>query len=85
MVKKLKKFQPLVAVTKDWEDWFISEYNIKICDIYKPPYNFDRTGCKGCPFNIRIQEELDTLDKYFPNEKSNVRLSGNLFMTSTGD
>ena len=66
---KLKNFQPLVPVTKEWENWFISEYNIKICDIYYPPYNFDRTGCKGCPFNINLQKELDVLEKYFPAER----------------
>lgn len=67
--KKFKAFQPLVPATKEWEDWFIDKYNIKICDIYKPPYNFERTGCKGCPFAIKIQQELDTLEKYFPNER----------------
>ena len=66
---KLKKFQPLVPVTKEWEEWVIEKYNIKICDIYKEPYNFKRTGCKGCPFNIDIHETLDTLEKYFPNER----------------
>lgn len=66
---KLKNFQPLVPVTKKWEDWFISEYNIQICDIYKPPYNLIRTGCKGCPFAINLQQELDTLEKYFPAER----------------
>ena len=62
--KKLKAFQPLIPVTKEWENWFISEYNIQICDIYYPPYNFERTGCKGCPFNIHLQKELDVLEKY---------------------
>ena len=33
---KLTAFQPLVAITKDWEEWFIKEKNIEICDIYKP-------------------------------------------------
>lgn len=67
--KKLKAFQPLTVVTKKWEDWFISEYNVKICDIYKEPYNFTRTGCKGCPFAINLQDELDTLEEYFPAER----------------
>lgn len=66
---KLKNFQPLVPVTKKWEDWLIEEYNIKICDIYKEPYSFERTGCKGCPFNINLQSTLDTLEKYFPSER----------------
>lgn len=72
--KKLKKFQPLSPVTKDWEDWFIDAYNVEICDIYKQPYNFDRTGCKGCPFAINLQHELDTLEKYFPNERKQCEI-----------
>ena len=72
--KKLKAFQPLIPVTKEWENWFISEYNIQICDIYYPPYNFERTGCKGCPFNIYLQKELDVLEKYFPNEKKQCEI-----------
>lgn len=64
-----KAFQPLVPITKEWEDWFISTYNINICDIYKPPYSFVRTGCKGCPFALNLQRELDTLEKFFPNER----------------
>lgn len=66
--KKLKNFQPLAPITKEWEDWFIKTYNIKICDIYKPPYNFTRTGCKGCPFAINLQYNLDVMKKYFPEE-----------------
>lgn len=71
---KLKKFQPMVALTKEWEEWFIDTYHIEICDIYKPPYNFKRTGCKGCPFNARLQEELDTLSKYLPGERKQCEL-----------
>jgi 3'-phosphoadenosine 5'-phosphosulfate sulfotransferase (PAPS reductase)/FAD synthetase len=66
---KLKAFQPLVPLTKEWEEWFIEKYNIKLCKLYYPPYNMTRTGCKGCPFNITLQKELDTLDKFFPNER----------------
>jgi len=66
---KLKNFQPLAPLTKEWEDWYIKKQNIKICSIYKEPYNFDRTGCKGCPFAINLQNELDILSKYFPNER----------------
>lgn len=72
--KILKKFQPLAPITKDWEEWVISKYNIKICGIYNPPYNFVRTGCKGCPFAINLQHELDTLEKYFPNERKQCEI-----------
>lgn len=66
---KLRAFHPLIPVTKAWEEWFIDEYKIDICDIYKPPYNLERTGCKGCPFALHLQEELDTLQEFFPNER----------------
>ena len=71
---KLKAFQPLVPVTKEWEEWFINEYQIEICDIYKPPYNFERTGCKGCPFAIELQQELDILEKHFPAERKQCEI-----------
>lgn len=66
---KLSRFQPLVPVTKEWEDWFIDKYNVEISDIYKPPYNLKRTGCKGCPFALHLQDELDTIQRFFPNER----------------
>ncbi len=66
---KLKNFHPLIPVSDEWEDWVIKTYNVQICDIYKPPYNFTRTGCKGCPFALHLQNELDTLERFFPNER----------------
>lgn len=66
---KLYAFQPLAPLTKEWEEWYIQKFGVDISDIYKPPYNFKRTGCKGCPFGLQIQSELDTLEKYFPNER----------------
>jgi len=72
--EKLKAFQPLVPVSKEWEDWFIDTYKIDISDIYKSPYNFKRTGCKGCPFALHIQEELDTLEKFFPAERKQCEI-----------
>lgn len=71
---KLKHFQPLAPMTKKWEEWFIESYNIEISDIYKPPYSLIRTGCKGCPFALYLQEELDTLEKYFPAERKQCEL-----------
>lgn len=66
---KLHAFQPLSPLSKEWEEWFIEKYNVEICDIYKLPYNFERTGCKGCPFAIKLQHELDVLEQFFPAEK----------------
>ena len=71
---KLKNFQPLAPMTTEWVEWFITECNINICDIYKPPYNFERTGCKGCPFTLNLQDDLDTLEKFFPNERKQCEI-----------
>lgn len=65
----LKRFNPMALATKEWEEWLIKEYGIKICDIYKEPYNFVRTGCKGCPFAKDLQKELEILDRFFPKER----------------
>lgn len=72
--KKLKAFQPLAPTTKQWVNWLIHEYSIDICDIYKPPYNFKRTGCKGCPYNPTLGKDLETLKKFFPDERKQCEL-----------
>lgn len=72
--KKHLNFQPLAPVTKEWEEWFITTYNIKICEIYKEPYCFLRTGCKGCPFAIELQKELDIMEKFFPEERKQCEI-----------
>ena len=59
---KVIKFHPLAKVDGDWENWFINEYNIKLCDLYYPPYNFERTGCKGCPFGV-TPDQLESMDE----------------------
>lgn len=64
----LVKFHPLLVVDEKWEDWFIKKYNIKLCDLYYPPYNFKRTGCKGCPFALKLQQELDVMKNTLPQE-----------------
>ena len=63
-----KMFHPLIVVSNEWEDMFIEEYKIMLCELYYPPYNFKRTGCKGCPFNKNIQKDLETLYNLLPNE-----------------
>lgn len=65
---KLKSFQPLSPIREDWINWFIDKYQIRLCDLYYEPYNFKRTGCKGCPFNPRLQDDLDLMEQLLPNE-----------------
>lgn len=61
-------FNPISVVNSDWENEYLKRFNIKLCDLYYEPYNFKRTGCKGCPFNRFIQKDLDILYELLPNE-----------------
>lgn len=63
------KFHALAVVSEEFENEFIKQNNIKLCCLYDPPYNFKRTGCKGCPFALDLQEQLDVMEVYLPNEK----------------
>ena len=71
---KAVKFHPLLVVDEDWENWFIDKYNIRLCELYYPPYNFTRTGCKGCPFSLNLQKDLDTMEKLLPAEKKQCEI-----------
>lgn len=66
---KLKKFHPLQPLNEDFIDWYIQQRNIELCELYYPPYNFKRTGCKGCPYSLNLQEQLDVMAMFLPAEK----------------
>lgn len=65
---KITKFKPLNPVSHEFEKWFIEKYQVKLCSLYYEPYNFTRTGCRGCPYAIDLQQELDIMEKYLPSE-----------------
>lgn len=66
---KVHRFNPLIKMDNDWIEWFIETYKIDLCKLYYPPYNFERTGCKGCPFTLGLQEQLETIETYMPGER----------------
>ena len=61
-------------VSDEWEDEFIKRNAIKLCDLYYPPFNFKRTGCKGCPYNRDLQKDLETMALYLPNERKQCEM-----------
>ena len=65
---RLHKFHPLFPVTADFIDKAIYIYQISLCSLYYPPYNFERTGCKGCPFNMKLKEQLALMKELLPDE-----------------
>lgn len=64
-----KRFHPLAKINNEFEEWFIEKNKIKLCKLYYPPFNFERTGCKGCPYNLKLQQDLDMMEKLLPNER----------------
>ena len=70
----LEKFHPLQPVDESFINWFIKEYKIKLCKLYYPPFNFERTGCKGCPYNLKLQEQLDVMKRLVPGEEKQCEI-----------
>ena len=66
---KLTRFHPLIKVDDNWEDDFVKAQKIQLCKLYGPPFNFKRTGCMGCPFSLDLQEQLEIMELYLPNER----------------
>lgn len=66
--KNVMVFNPLNPVDDDWMDWYIIKKDIELCRLYYPPYNFKRTGCKGCPFTLDLQKQLNIMRLYMPAE-----------------
>lgn len=71
---KLKKFKPLNPVDNEFCEWYIKTRNIKLCRLYYPPFNFNRTGCKGCPYSLDLQMQLTTMALLLPNERKQCEL-----------
>mgnify|MGYP002624635994 CR=1 FL=1 len=65
----LHRFHPLAPCTDEFIDQLIDEYAIPLCRLYSSPFNFKRTGCRMCVYNIHLQEEIDTLTKFAPEER----------------
>ena len=70
----VKRFHPLIKVDDEWENWFVDQQQIKLCELYQPPFNFKRTGCKGCPFSLDLQEQLEIMELYLPNERKQCEM-----------
>lgn len=70
----INKFHPLIKVSNEWEDWYIQSRNIQLCELYYPPYSFERTGCKGCPYALKLEEQLEVMERLLPSERKQCEL-----------
>jgi 3'-phosphoadenosine 5'-phosphosulfate sulfotransferase (PAPS reductase)/FAD synthetase len=74
---KIKRFHPLSVITEEnvgFIDWYIAERKIQLCELYYPPFNFKRTGCKGCPYSLDLQDQLYTMACYLPEERKQCEI-----------
>lgn len=62
--KNGKHFNVLAPVNDEFIEWFINKYNIELCELYYPPFNFKRTGCLSCPFALDLEEQMAKLKIY---------------------
>lgn len=73
----VKRFHPLSVITKDnvgFIQWYIDTRKIELCELYYPPFNFKRTGCKGCPFSLDLQEQLYVMAEHLPQERKQCEI-----------
>lgn len=68
------KFHPLIKVDDAWENWFVERERLELSELYYPPFNFKRTGCKGCPYSLDLEEQLEIMEKYLPNERKQCEI-----------
>ena len=66
---KVKRFHPLLVVSDEWEEWYRERERVQLAPLYYPPFNFKRSGCKGCPYNTSLQEDLSVMALYLPKER----------------
>lgn len=52
---------PLAPLKDDFMEEFIKRENIDVCELYKEPYNFNRSGCVACVYSLDLQEQLNKL------------------------
>lgn len=71
---KLEKFNPLFPASEEFEEWLIEKERIKLCKLYYPPFDFKRTGCKGCPYALDLEEQLEIMERYLPAERKQCEI-----------
>lgn len=59
------KYMPLYFWSDEDKQQYKEHYGLRYSDCYEV-YGMKRTGCCGCPFNSRFEEELEVVKKYEP-------------------
>ncbi len=62
----IDRFRPVFWLRDSDKTCYCEHYGIKHSKCYQE-YGLQRTGCFGCPFGKRFEEELEVIAKYEPN------------------
>lgn len=63
--KGYAEYRPLFFFLNDDKKEYENHFNIMHSDCYTV-YNMSRTECVGCPYNIHLDKDLETISKYEP-------------------
>lgn len=63
--EKVKHFRPIFWFNDSTKDEYCKRYGVEHSRCYTE-YGYKRTGCAGCPFNSKFNEDLAVIDKYEP-------------------
>ena len=61
-------FAPLAPVSDKFINWYIQKRGIKLAALYYKPFDFERTGCKFCPYSTKVGKELLVAKDLMPAE-----------------
>ena len=64
--KKVSQYRPIFYFCDIDEKQYEDMFEISHSDCYSV-YGLTRTGCVGCPYNRRLSEEIDVLERFEPN------------------
>ena len=75
---ELHQYRPIFYYTEKDRSEYDSLFKLKHSDCYEV-YGMTRTGCAGCPFNRKLNEEMAIIEKYEPKLAKAVK---NIFKDS---
>lgn len=75
---KVDTYRPLWWITNEDKKEYEKIFNVKHSDCYEV-YGMTRTGCAGCPFNKKFEEEIKIIDTYEPKLSKGIN---NIFKES---
>lgn len=62
----IDEYRPIFWYLSDTKKLYKEHYKINYSNCYKE-YGLKRTGCAGCPYSKKFEEELNAMEKFEPH------------------